>query len=103
MATALAPFDAPAMTVLFSDLPGTQYAVKRAFSVDVSQDEAGHFIASEPRTGVFHYADRVAAAVEGFIGAFVNQYEFLVSKEANLSPSMKEELEQFRHLIAPRA
>jgi hypothetical protein len=103
MATALAPVESsPTATIIFSDLPGTRYLVRQPFAVQLSSDDEGHFIACEPRTGVFHYDVKPFAAIEGFITAFISQFEFLAQKESNLSASMKEELGQFRHLIALR-
>ncbi len=103
MVAVLAPVESsPTATVIFSDLPGTGYVVKQPFTVIVSSDNEGHFVACEPRTGVFNYDPKPFVAIEGFISAFISQFEFLLRSEDKLSASMKEELAQFRHLIAPR-
>jgi len=68
----------------------------------MEEDENGAFVVSEPTTGVFNYDEDWLTAMDGFVHAFVNQFEFLTSKESNLSPSMLAELEQFRHVIIPR-
>jgi hypothetical protein len=89
-------------SVILNDLPGTAYSLRRKITLAVEQDEDGVFIVSEPTTGMFNYDSNWPNALEGFVHAFVNQFEFLTSRESNLSPLMTAELEQFRHVIVPR-
>jgi hypothetical protein len=99
MATAV-PLDVA--TVILSDLPGTKYRLQRQITVLMETDESGAFVASEPTTGVFSYDPNWSVALDGFVHAFVDQFEFLNAKESNLSPALCAELEQFRHVIIAR-
>jgi len=64
-------------------------------------DEGGRFIVSDPNTGAFCSAEHQFAALNGFVGAFVEEFEFLLEREPSLSPAMKSELERYRALIEP--
>jgi hypothetical protein len=86
-------------TVTLYALPGTKYIPRRPLTIQLEQDEGGAFVVSEPATGVFHYDASWSTALEGFVSAFVSQFEFLSSKEGHLSLSLCAELDQFRHLI----
>jgi hypothetical protein len=87
---------------ILNDLPGTPYSLRRKITLDVEQGEDGVFVVSEPTTGMFNYDAKWSNALEGFVRAFVNQFEFLSSKESNLSALMIAELEQFRRVIVSR-
>jgi hypothetical protein len=100
-AAATLPLESTA-TIILSDLPGTKYRLQRQITVQMEQDECGAFVASEPTTGVFSYSPDWYIALDGFVRAFVDQFEFLAAKESNLSPALSAELEQFRHVITVR-
>lgn len=103
-ATAGVPSNPGTATVIFnSALPGTDYRLKKQMIVELVQDEAGRFVVCESTTGVFHDDVTWPAALEGFIQAFVNQFEFLQHKENDLSASLAAELDRFRYLLAPRS
>jgi hypothetical protein len=89
-------------TVILSDLPGTKYRLRHRITVLMEVDASGAFVASEPITGVFSYDKKWSLALDSFVHAFVNQFEFLNAKESDLSPALSAELEQFRHVITAR-
>ena len=80
-------------------LPNTQYRLKDPLTVHLQIDEGGRFVVSEPVTGAFTSDDDLGRAVAGFIGAFVEEFEFLFERESSLSPALASDLERFRMLI----
>jgi len=102
--TAGVPSSPATATVIFnSALPGTDYRLKKQMIVELMQDEAGRFVVCEPTTGVFHDDVTWPAALEGFIEAFVNQFETLQRKEKDLSTALAAELDRFRYLLIPHS
>ena len=74
-------------------------AERKAIVVHVERDEGGSFVVSEANTGAFHYDNDLSRAVAGFVGAFVDEFEFLVHNEGSLSPALISDLERFRILV----
>jgi hypothetical protein len=91
------------MLTLLGPLPETGYHLKKAIVVQVERDEEGSFVVSEANTGAFHYDHDLSRAVAGFVGAFVEEFEFLLHHESSLSPAMTSDLDRFRMLVEPSA
>jgi len=88
-------------TITLLDLPGTKYSVRKAIVLEIEPDSAG-FVVSEQSTGIFHYDMDLSRAFAGFVSTFVQEYEFLVSNEASLAPSLQAQLDRLRSLLEPR-
>jgi|ERR1035441_1649643 hypothetical protein len=84
-------------------LPNTGYHLKKAITVEVERDEGGSFVISEANTGAFHYDQDLSRALAGFVGAFVEEFEFLVHHQSSLSPALSSDLDRFRILVEPSA
>lgn len=80
-------------------LPNTRYRLKDALTVHIQIDEGTRFVVSEPVTGAFTSDDDLGRAVAGFMGAFVEEFEFLLQRESSLSPALASDLERFRNII----
>ena len=80
-------------------LPHTRYTLKDNLTVHLYVDEGGRFVVAEPVTGAFTSDDDLGRAVAGFIGAFVEEFEFLCQQESSLSPALASDLKRFRMLI----
>ncbi len=88
-------------TLTLLDLPDPKYRLRKPIVAEIEPDEAG-YVVSEQSTGVFHYDPDFPKAIAGFFRAFVEQFEFLLRNEANLSPALQGELERFRCLLQRR-
>jgi len=80
-------------------LPSTRYRLKDALTVHIQIDEGERFVVSEPTTGAFTSDDDLGRAVSAFMGAFVEEFEFLLQRESSLSPALTSDLERFRNVI----
>src|SRR5690348_8923769 len=96
---AMAAVAHPTATVTLFDLPETPYRLLRAILLQIERDESG-YIVSDQSTGVFYYDQDLSKVLPGFVRAFVDEFEFLRRNEAQLSPSLHSELEQFQALVA---
>lgn len=112
MATAAPPFedkrrggdrrasqDIGLITFLPRTLHNTHYRLKEILTVHLQVDEGGRFIVSDPVTGAYVSDDDLGRAVSGFVGAFVDEFEFLSKNESSLSPALASDLERFRRMI----
>jgi hypothetical protein len=80
-------------------LPNTKYRLRDALTVHIQIDEGPRYVVSEPVTGAFTSDDDLGRAVSGFMGAFVEEFEFLLQRESSLSPALTSDLERFRNVI----
>jgi hypothetical protein len=87
------------LTLLPGPLPGTVYSLKQPMSVHLQMDLGGRYVISDATTGAFTSSDDQLGALTGFVGALVEEFEFLLSHESSLSPAMMSELERFRTLM----
>jgi len=91
------------LTLFPGPLAGTPYILKQSVAVQLQLDEGGRFIVSDPNTNTFTSAPHPFEALNGFVGALVEEYEFLSKNESTLSPPLISELARFRDLIEPSA
>jgi hypothetical protein len=89
------------LTVFPGPLSDTGYTLKQSITVQLQIDEGGRFIVSEPSTGAFTSGNHQFPALAAFVGAFIEEFEFLAKNESTLSPAMLSDLGRFRTLIEP--
>jgi hypothetical protein len=88
------------LTLLPGPLAGTVYSLKQPMTVHLQMDEGGRYVVWDANTGAFTSSDHLYGALTGFVGAFIEEFEFLV-KQSSLSPALMSELERFRILLEP--
>jgi hypothetical protein len=86
-------------TATFLQIPGSPYPLKRPLTIEIEWDEGGHYVVSEPGTGIFHFADDLGTAVNGFFRVFIREFEFLRQNESDLSKPLSSELDRFQQLL----
>jgi hypothetical protein len=91
------------LTLLPGPLAGTVYSLKQPMSIHLQMDQGGRYVISDSNTGAFTSSDHLFGALTGFVGALVEEFEFLLKRESSLSPAMMSELERFRMLLEPIA
>ncbi len=89
-------------TLVLQSLPHAKYRLRPGRSVvaEVEQDSAG-YVVCEQSTGIFYYDPEFSRAIDGFLRALVDQFEFLRSNEQNLSPALSAELERLSSFMEP--
>lgn len=84
-----------------TDLGNERYTLADILTVAV-EDDHGQYIATEPRHGWYGYGTSQDEAVKHFASALVEEYEVLSEREAQLSPSLRNDLAQLRKVVVPR-
>lgn len=87
-------------SVMVDRLPNKNFRLSRPVKADVTYDESGYVIA-DPITGVFAHHSRLEDAIVDFGHSLVNEYEFLMSHQNNLSPALQREFAVLKTLIVP--